>query len=148
MYKFLSLVYLLGSLFFTSSFALDYDYGKAKTFKHAKRTISIIAGHNAYYPEQVIAYAGEDVEFYVTGTDKKAGCFMMPEKNIFLSAKKGELAHTKVHFDRPGVYKFYCPKGQMTGKVVVLLHPSDKKRRELREIASKSIIKVWRPREE
>ena len=128
--------------------ALDYDYGKAKKYQRAKRSVSIIAGENSYYPEQLVVFAGEEVSFFVTGIDSQSGCFMLPTKNIFISAKKGELSSATAVFDTPGIYKFHCPKGQMSGQVVVLLHPKDKQRKDLRRIASQKIIKVWRPKEE
>jgi hypothetical protein len=101
-----------------------------------------------------MTFVGERVQIYLTSTTDYPSCLMMPEKSVFMSARKGELSEKVTFFSKSGVVKFSCPNGNIKGEFVVL-----KKRTNLKkagdEIRRASIdekivpkIKVWLPKDD
>ena len=135
------------------SFAIeDPKVMEKKRFDKPVRDISLIYTTEGYYPTNFSVFSGEVVRFYLTATTKDPGCLIMPEKNIFMSAEKGQIAETQVYFDKPGTHKFYCPNGKIFGRVTVLEKPevvrARAKNKLKREIASKNTkVLLWKPRE-
>jgi hypothetical protein len=140
------IVWLLAG--YQGAFGLDFDYGKAKRFDTPLREISIIATKEGYYPKTVSIFVGEKVRFYITSTLEEPSCFMMPEKKLFLSAKKGTLSEGEAFFEKAGNYKFYCPTGRIKGRIAVLKKPN-KKEKSKRELASEGThkVRVWHPKD-
>ena len=124
-----------------------FDYGKAKKYTTPLREVSIIATEEGYYPKAISLFQGERLKIYVTGTTSNPSCLMLPEKNIFLSAIKGEISEGIMTFNKAGTYKFYCPTGNIRGRVVVIERQEEMKKRK-RKIASKNVVKLWKPKEE
>jgi len=91
-------------------------------YKHLVRKLSVIASETGYYPKKIIAFQGEELNLFITSTTEKPSCLILPEKNIFLSAKKGEISEKKIIFKHAGVYKFNCPSGQISGEFIILNH--------------------------
>lgn len=135
------------SLFFTYQgvMALDQTFAQAKTFDAPIREQSIIVSSEGYYPKNITVFAGERVRFFLTSTNDQISCLLIPEKNVFISAKKGKLSEGEAFFENAGTHKFYCPTGKISGKITVLQKPG--KIKPKRDIASKA-VRVWMPREE
>ena len=123
------------------------DYGEAKKYEIPMRKVSIIVTEEGYYPKAISLFQGEKLKIYVTGTTNNPSCLMLPEKNIFLSAIKGEISEGIMTFNKAGTYKFYCPTGNIRGRVVVIERQEEMKKRK-RKIASKNVVKLWKPKEE
>lgn len=112
--KFLASMFLVLFLVLLSHFVFGLDEN------NPVREISIIASEDGYYPKNIIAFRGEKVRLFLTGTMSEPSCLIMPEKSLFLSAKKGSISEKEVVFEESGSYKFYCPSGQIEGRLVVL----------------------------
>ncbi len=130
---------------FQVSMALEIDYGKPKKFKAPYREIAIIVTEEGYYPQKISVFQGEKVRFFVTSTTDTPGCLIIPEKEIFLSARKGKVAETEVYFEKDGRFKFYCPSGKMSGHITAIKKESLNKKLK-RSIASQP--RIWKPRDE
>ena len=132
-------------------FFLVFIEARAKEFKQLETPImekSVIVTEDGYYPQKIVTYSGVKVRLFLTSTTEMPSCFVVGEQNIFLPAKKGEVTEAEVYFDRVGEYNFYCPTGKIKGKFIVLEHPNDRRKRVRREVASKSKIKIWTPKDE
>lgn len=119
------------------------DTNKAEIFPVPVREQSIIVGPAGYYPEKLTIFEGERIRFFLTSATDTPSCLIISEKNVFLSARKGEIGEGEAYFDTPGVVKFYCPAGKIEGKITVLKRPM----KEERSIASEK-VEVWKPKEE
>ncbi|MBF0363109.1 MAG: cupredoxin domain-containing protein [Oligoflexia bacterium] len=84
------------------------------------RVIAIISSSEGFYPPNITVFSGEKITFAVTTITKESSCFMLPEKNIFLTSKPGKIATIDTTFDHTGEYKFYCPNGEIKGKLFVI----------------------------
>lgn len=108
------------------------------------REQSVIITEEGYYPDKIVAFAGEKVRFFVTSTLSEPSCFIVKGKEAFVSAKKGRMTETEAFFGEPGEYEIYCPTHNFKGKVVVLDH----NRARTRSIASeKDKPSNWHPKE-
>lgn len=157
LYRMASLVFMLIAMvvfipFLGESQALESNYGKGHKYEVPVREISLIATPEGYYPKDFSVFAGEKVKFFLTNTGNTPSCFMLPEKEIFLSAQKGHVSEGSAFFSKPGVYKFYCPTGKIKGHMTVLPRPKSEEELEAeRRIASernKTKVRIWYPREE
>lgn len=138
--------------FLEESQALENKYSKSVKFDVPMREISLITTPEGYYPKAFSVFAGEKVKFYLTNTGNTPSCLMLPEKELFMSARKGHVSEGSAYFQKTGVYRFYCPTGKIKGLVTVLPRPkSEEEIRAERKLASerkKKKIRVWYPREE
>jgi len=135
--------YLVGFLAFAATEVVALDYGQRK-LDIPSREQSIIVTDEGFYPKSISIFEGELVKFYVTSTTNLSSCMMIPKKDLYLSATKGQISEGEVLFERAGVVKFFCPTGKIKGHITVL----PRKRKVERRVASeKNIIKVWRPKE-
>lgn len=138
---------VFASFFYQGVNALENTFTQAKKFDIPMREHGIIVTDEGYYPKSISIFEGEKVRFFVTSTTKEKSCFMIPEKEIFLSAIKGQMSEAQAVFERKGTYKFYCPTGKIKGKIVVL--PKKKKpslKKAKRKIASDEVL-IWMPKE-
>lgn len=130
---------------------LEEDYFQKEYYSDAKREVSVIASPEGYYPKNVVVFAGEEVQFFVTGSKQFPSCFILENSELFLPANPGEISEGVHKFERPGKIKFYCPQGKLTGHITVLEHPDATRERKMkRKIASEKGDKVrfWRPKDE
>ena len=144
--RFLVLIFVLGPLFTLPLWSGDeglIDFSAAKTFDAPVRDHSIIVADEGFYPDRISAFAGEKIRFFVTSTRKEPSCFLLEQKELFLGAKKGEIAEGIAYFKSPGTYKFHCPNGKIEGKITIL----PKKNKAERKIASPKRPVIWRPRD-
>jgi plastocyanin len=133
-------------------FALDYGentYNKGEKLEVPRRDHSIIISPEGYYPSHISIFQGEKVRFFVTNTDEESSCLLLPDKKLYMEVRKGEISEGEAVFEKPGTYPFYCPKGKIKGQIVVLEKIQDKIRRQVAQQNSerKSLIKIWRPRD-
>jgi plastocyanin len=132
--------------------ALESTFAQSKKFDVPVREISLIATPEGYYPEAFSVFAGEKVRFYLTNTGNTPSCMMLPDKELFLSAHKGNVSEGTAFFPKSGVYKFYCPTGKIKGRITVIPRPKTEEELEVeRKLASermKNRIRVWYPKEE
>ena len=120
-------------------------------FPLPERSVSIIATAEGFYPQKLAVFTGERVHLFLTATTDKSSCFIMDGKQVFLGVEKGKVSEFDLYFDRPGEFRFYCPKGKLEGTVIVLEAPTKSLKKELkREIASKQKagVRVWMPSRE
>lgn len=136
-----------------SATALEEDYFQSEFYTSGKRDVSVIASPEGYYPKDVVVFAGEEVQFFVTGSNQFPSCFILENSKVFLPANPGHISEGRHKFERPGKFRFYCPQGKIQGHVTVLEHPElIRERRMRRKIASQKEkegdVKIWRPRDE
>lgn len=130
--------------------ALDYDFGKEYRFDYTVRDHSIIVTNEGYYPNHISLFRYEKLRIFLTSTIKKPTCLIISEKKVFLSTSKGKISEILVSFDEAGEFQYFCPTGNIRGRITVLERESDKKRTRERKIASikkNSLVKIWRPQE-
>ncbi|EQC44323.1 hypothetical protein [Bacteriovorax sp. Seq25_V] len=141
---------LLLCFFSLSSFALEQTYFNGKIMPTGTRELSIIVTDTGYYPKKPIAFVGEKVKIFVTSTTKMPSCLILKNKEVYLEAKKGELAEGEVFLDKVGDIEIYCPTTKHRSTLVVLEHPKDKEDRIQRQIASEKLkgLKIWRPKDD
>lgn len=136
--------------------SLGVTYGKmsSDSSNFPRREYSVIVSNEGYYPDKLLVFQGERVKFFITSTIDEPSCFMLPEKNLFMSVNKGKISENEVLFDTPGVYKFYCPAGKIKGTITVI--PRGKANNDSdsdddmvmdRSVASEK-FRVWKPRTE
>lgn len=123
------------------------DYGEKIKYIIPVREHSIIVTDEGYYPKQISLFEGEKLTIFLTSTLKNPSCLMLPQKNIFLAARRGEITEGTIYFNKPGIYWFYCPTGKIKGKITVLEKLETKKIVE-RKIASERRMGQWRPKDE
>lgn len=119
------------------------DYGAEVKYEVPIREHGVIVTNEGYYPKRLSIFAGEKIKFFVTSTADQPSCLLVKGKEIFLAAEKGKMAEGEAFFERPGVYTYYCPTGNIEGKITVL----PKKSKVRRSVASKK-VRVWIPKEE
>lgn len=138
--------------FMNETQALESTFAQSKKFDVPVREISLIATPEGYYPEAFSVFAGEKVRFYLTNTGNTPSCLMLPDKELFLSAQKGNVSEGTAFFPKTGVYKFYCPTGKIKGRITVIPRPKTEEELEAeRKLASermKNRVRVWYPKEE
>lgn len=122
------------------------DYAEKIKYKVPVREHSIIITEEGYYPKQISLFEGEKLKVFLTSTLNHPSCFMLPQKKIFMAARKGEVTESEAYFNKPGIYWFYCPTGKIKGKITVLEKLETKKIVE-RKIASERRMGQWRPRD-
>ena len=121
--------------------AIAFEFGTSQ------REFSIVATKEGYYPKKLVFFVGEKVHLYLT-TTRKSSCFVFDPQNIFIGMRNGELVESTVYFDRPGVFKFYCPAGKIEGEFLVLAPMKKKVERYKRDVASASSgigVRIWMP---
>lgn len=147
-----------------SVWALDYaeeqriiDPRPERVMHKPLRSHSIIITDSGYYPNKISVFAGEEVQFFVTTTQKEQQCMMIQSHNVFASAEKGLVTEAVGKFDVPGKYKIYCPSNKFSGTITVLQNQSIKE--AAKEHASRGIASIeeaslnkgkpsyWMPRE-
>lgn len=135
-------------LVFGKAMALEDTYYSKKTkFDVPVREVSIIAAEEGFYPRRISVFKGERLKIFLTGKDKNPSCLTIPDKDVFMAANRGEITEGHAYFEKPGVYKFYCPTGKIEGRITVLDKPT-KEEKVKRKIASKpKKAKYWMPRE-
>lgn len=136
-------------MFYQGLMAFDSRQGYGQRVEIPTRRVSVILSKGGYYPDVIQAFEGEKIEFTFTSTLGKPSCMIMPDKNLFIAARFGEIGKGELYVKKSGTYFFYCPSTEHQGKVVVLKNPhSDKEQRKAsREIASESKAQ-WFPRSE
>lgn len=138
--------------YINETLALESTFARPKSFDVPVREISLIATPEGYYPESFSVFAGEKIKFYLTGTGNTPSCLMLPDKELFLSAQKGNVSEGTIFFPKTGVFKFYCPTGKIKGRITVIPRPKTEEELEAeRKLASermKNRVRVWYPKEE
>ncbi len=108
------------------------------------REISLIATPEGYYPAKITVFEGEKVHFFVTAIGPNPNCFIINEKNVFLSALSGKVSEGETYFEAPGMLTYRCPSTKIQGQLVILA----KKKKVERSVASTQARgKVWRPKD-
>ena len=141
-------IFLLCSL---SANSIEYKYSKGKTFDVPVRELAIIATEEGYYPEGFSIFAGEKIRFFLTTTSNTPSCLIIGEKELYLTATKGNVSEGTVYFDKPGRFKFYCPTNKIKGRLSVIKRPKTAEEvidARHRKIASENKVKIWYPKEE
>ena len=131
--------------------ALEYGFANATTFDVPVRELAVIATEEGFYPEKFSIFAGEKVRFFLTTTSNTPSCLIIGEKELYLSATKGNVSEATIFFDKPGNYKFYCPTNKIKGRLTVIKRPrtaDEVLQARSRRVASENKVKVWYPKEE
>jgi hypothetical protein len=117
---------------------------KDHKFATPLRKYSVIITDEGYYPQELVAFAGERLKLFVTSTKDRASCLLMPDKKLFLSVVKGKVAEGELFFNTAGSYKFYCPTGKIKGKITIM----PRKNTVDRKVASENIVNIWLPKDD
>jgi plastocyanin len=131
--------------------ALEYEFANAKKLDVPVRELAIIATEEGFYPEAFSIFAGEKIRFFLTTTSNTPSCLIIGEKELYLSATKGNVSEGTAYFEKAGNYKFYCPTNKIKGRLSVIKRPRTAEEildARSRKIASENKIKVWYPKEE
>lgn len=133
----------------SSIFALDYaDEGSKEDqkvwYKNPKREVSVILTDEGYFPENIVVFKNEKVNFFITSTSEEMGCFIVDKHQVFVGAKKGKITKAEATFSNVGKYKVYCPTSKHAGQITVLEKKSEKPKRE---VASSKVSREWMPKE-
>ncbi len=79
-----------------------------------------------FEPQQVYLPAGCKADIYLSTADVVHG-FNIYEKNVNLMAVPGGVVKTRVHFDKPGIYKVtcheYCGVGHQNMQAEIIVYP-------------------------
>ncbi len=148
--SFCLILFILLPCLWQAIWSLEPTYFKGRKLDIPRREHAVIIGNEGFYPQDISLFEGESLKLYITNTTDKPGCFFLPEKELFLSVDKGEIAEGHVIFSKPGQYRFYCPTGTMSGRITVLDRVTEEERigRSLASEEGTVKVKVWRPREE
>jgi plastocyanin len=136
---------------FTELKALEYEFANAKKFDVPVRELAVIATVEGFYPEAFSIFAGEKIRFFLTTTSNTPSCLIIGEKELYLSATKGNVSEGTVFFEKAGNYKFYCPTNKIKGRLTVIKRPRTAEEvldARNRKVASENKIKVWYPKEQ
>jgi len=136
---------ILTFLFSSTTWALEETVFKEEAYSVPERELAIIAGKQGYYPEHISVFAGEKVRFFFSTVSKESSCLILKDHDLYLSAGPQEVASSEMVFVKPGVYDFFCPKGEIKGKISVLLK---QKRQPERKVASEKKSRIWKPKED
>lgn len=147
-FKFIKNLVLVWFLLFGSTYILVQAQNIETKKGKPHREYSVIVTENGYYPEKMIAFAGETVRFFVTSTLKAPSCFILSEKKLFLSAHMGRVTEGIGVFEHPGEYEFHCPGQNIKGKVVVLKKSTKEDKEAERRVASEKAPEKWVPKGE
>lgn len=126
---------------------MGLDYGLPQKFEQPRREHSIIITDEGYFPNRISMFKDEKLKIFVTSLRNKPSCLFIPEEEIFIGVKRGEVRESEVQFDGPGTYSFFCPTGKITGKITVLERPSEEDKPK-RVIASETSTHLWIPKDE
>ena len=99
---------LLIFILFTSFSAAAIDF-EEKYYERPVREVSIIVTDTGFFPDQMMAFEGEKLKFFVTSTSKKSQCMVLQKHELFLAAEKGIVNEAEVTVEHPGKFRFYCP---------------------------------------
>ena len=115
-------IFVLIAIYFSvgAARAQVYDHHSFQKFKNPERDFAIVVTPEGYYPDRLILFEGEKVQFFVTSTSADAGCLIVENHSLFLPATKGRLSEGTVVFDQAGEFNYYCPSYNHKGKIVVL----------------------------
>ncbi len=125
-----------------------YGFMSAKIYEQPLREFSVILTEEGYYPNNIVAFEGERIKFFLTSTIDKPECLIVEDHKIFLEATKGKVTQGESVFKNAGEYKFYCPSSKYKGLITVLKKPEKENKDEFpsREIASEG-PGYWLPRD-
>ena len=79
-----------------SATALEEDYFQSEFYTSGKRDVSVIASPEGYYPKDVVVFAGEEVQFFVTGSNQFPSCFILENSKVFLPANPGHISEAAI----------------------------------------------------
>ncbi len=126
----------------TSVFAVDFD---ERYFDRPMREVSVIVTDSGFFPDQMMAFEGEKIKFYITSTAGKNQCFVLQKHEVFIAAEKGLINEGEVTLDNAGKFKFYCPSFKYQGWLTVIEKGKPKEQRKPASVEEKP--NYWLPRD-
>ncbi|MDH5581306.1 MAG: cupredoxin domain-containing protein [Bdellovibrionales bacterium] len=139
--------WIIGFLLLIGASAWGLDYGLPQKLEIPQREHSIIITDQGYFPNRISLFKGEKLKIFVTSLRNKPSCLFIPDKNLFIGVKKGEVRESEVIFNEQGSYSFFCPTGKIFGKITVL-KKMDEEDKIQRMIASETPTHLWVPKDE
>lgn len=120
-----------------------------KTFKTPLREVAIIVTDDGFYPDNISAFEGERLRFFITSTSKKSQCFILQKHEVFVSAEKGLVGEAQVLLENAGHFKFYCPSSKFQGYLTVMERFENEKaqKRSVAREGGPSKRGYWLPRD-
>ncbi|MFZ9000642.1 MAG: hypothetical protein ACO20H_05030 [Bacteriovoracaceae bacterium] len=134
-------------LLLSAASAWGLDYGLPQKLETPQREHSIIITDEGYFPKRISLFKGEKLKVFVTSLRNKPSCLFIPDKNVFIGVKKGEVRESEVVFDEEGVHSFFCPTGKIYGRITVLKKMNEEDKIQ-RIIASEPATYLWVPKDE
>ena len=126
-----------------SAMAIDFE---EKYYERPVREVSIIVSETGFFPDQMLAFEGEKLKFFVTSTSKKSQCMVLQKHELFVAAEKGIVNEAEVTVEHPGKFRFYCPSFGHEGWLTVVKKGNTSQ--EVRKPASEDEKpKYWTPRD-
>jgi len=142
----------LGILCLSFSWQVDakknvYPLAKKRMLDIPVQKRSVIISRYGFFPQTISLFEGEKVQLFLTSTMKAPTCFFMPDRKLYLTVNNREITEGELYFRKAGVYKFYCPLGKISGEFRVLVRKNKVIKNVERKVASKKIVKFWKPKE-
>lgn len=103
----------------SASSVRDPEVRPEEVYKYGKQEFAIIARDTGYFPERVIVRRNIPVRLYITSASPKSLCFVMDEFAIRRGVANQGVEELNFLPTKAGEYKFYCPVGEIQGKIVV-----------------------------
>lgn len=134
----IALIAIITSSIITPNIAIS------KQITTINRQHAIIAGKYSYYPSKIVIFKNETLRIFLTSVTEKPNCMIIKDKNIFLSAKKGDVTEKIITFNKTGNFKFHCPSNNIEGTISVIQKIDKEKSRKIASTEQSE----WMPREE
>lgn len=90
-----------------------------EVYKYGVQEFSIIATDTGYYPSKVIVRKNIPVRLTLTSASNTSYCFMLDEFNVRKGVPTQEVVEVRFMPTKASTYKFYCPKQEIEGQIVV-----------------------------
>lgn len=123
--------------------AIDFD---EKYYEQPVREVSIIVSDTGFFPDQMMAFEGEKIKFFITSTSKKSQCMVLQKHELFMAAEKGVVNEAEVTVDHPGKFRFYCPSFGHEGWLTVFKKGEVEETRKPANVEEEK-PKYWLPRD-
>lgn len=90
-----------------------------EVYKNGVQEVAIIASDTGFFPTKVIVRKNIPVQLRLTSASNTSYCFVMDEFNISRSVPAQEVVEIRFLPDKANTYRFYCPKQEIQGTLVV-----------------------------
>lgn len=90
-----------------------------EVYKYGIQEFSIIASDTGFFPTKVIVRKNIPVRLTLTSASSTSYCFMLDEFNVRKGVPSQEVVEVRFLPTKASTYRFYCPKQEIEGTIVV-----------------------------